>query len=91
MEQDKSLPDFGRIPSLEELNDRSKNTLVSNLGIEYTEVKQGKVIAQMPVDERTKQPMGILHGGASLALAETVAGLGSMCLIDINTQQARGI
>lgn len=64
--------------SLENLNEVRKNTLVGNLGIEYTYVSVDKVEATMPVDNRTCQPFGILHGGATLALAETVAGLGSL-------------
>jgi uncharacterized protein (TIGR00369 family) len=64
--------------SLENLNEVRKNTLVGNLGIEFTYVSVDKVEATMPVDNRTCQPFGILHGGATLALAETVAGLGSL-------------
>jgi 1,4-dihydroxy-2-naphthoyl-CoA hydrolase len=67
---------------LKEINAMNKNTLMENLGIEYTELSKGRVVARMPVDMRTKQPMGILHGGASLALAETVAGVGSYLLVD---------
>jgi len=51
-----------------------------NLGIQFTFASESRIEATMPVDERTRQPFGILHGGASLALAETVAGLGSMIL-----------
>ena len=54
--------------------------LMGNLGIQYTYASEDRVEATMPVDERTRQPFGILHGGATLALAETVAGLGSMIL-----------
>ncbi|HBG40138.1 Cof-type HAD-IIB family hydrolase [Limibacterium fermenti] len=64
--------------SLDELNARSRGTLMGNLGIRYTYASSGRFEAVMPVDERTRQPFGILHGGATLALAETVAGLGSM-------------
>ncbi len=53
---------------------------MGNLGIQYTYASEDRVEATMPVDERTRQPFGILHGGATLALAETVAGLGSMIL-----------
>ena len=49
-------------------------------GIQYTYASEDRVEATMPVDHRTRQPFGILHGGATLALAETVAGLGSMIL-----------
>lgn len=65
---------------LEQLNTRAKHALMGNLGIQYTYASENRVEATMPVDERTRQPFGILHGGATLALAETVAGLGSMIL-----------
>ncbi len=62
---------------LERLNSHSPNTLMGALGIHYTKVEEDYVEAIMPVNEHTCQPFGILHGGATLALAETVAGLGS--------------
>ena len=65
---------------LDQLNARAKHALIGNLGIQYTYASEDRVEATMPVDERTRQPFGILHGGATLALAETVAGLGSMIL-----------
>lgn len=65
---------------LEQLNERARHALMGNLGIQYTYASEDRVEATMPVDERTRQPFGILHGGATLALAETVAGLGSMIL-----------
>lgn len=65
---------------LDQLNIRAKHALMGNLGIQYTYASEDRVEATMPVDERTRQPFGILHGGATLALAETVAGLGSMIL-----------
>lgn len=68
-----------RIP-IDELNARARHALMGNLGIQYTYASVDRVEATMPVDERTRQPFGILHGGATLALAETVAGLGSMIL-----------
>ena len=60
------------------LNAQSASTLMGNLGIQYTFASKERVEATMPVDHRNRQPFGILHGGATLALAETVAGLGSM-------------
>ena len=63
---------------LEVLNEQSKSTLMGNLGIQYTFASPERMEATMPVDHRTRQPFGILHGGATLALAETVAGIGSM-------------
>lgn len=65
---------------LDELNSRAQYALMGNLGIQYTYASRDRVEATMPVDYRTRQPFGILHGGATLALAETVAGLGSMIL-----------
>ena len=66
----------------ERLNAGNQNTLMGNLGIQYTFASSGRVEAVMPVDERTRQPFGILHGGATLALAETVAGMGSMLICE---------
>lgn len=65
---------------LDELNARARHALMGNLGIQYTYASEDRIEATMPVDVRTRQPFGILHGGATLALAETVAGLGSMIL-----------
>lgn len=65
---------------LDQLNEAGKHALMGNLGIQYTYASENRVEATMPVDERTRQPFGILHGGATLALAETVAGLGSLML-----------
>lgn len=56
--------------------DRWPKTLINSLGIEFTSIKKDELIATMPVDERTKQPFGILHGGANVALAETLASIG---------------
>lgn len=63
------------------------NTLMSTLGIRLVKLEPGYVECTMPVDKRTQQPMGILHGGASLALAETVAGYGSILLLRENEIQ----
>ena len=63
---------------LDALNQQAGTTLMGNLGIQYTFASPERVEATMPVDHRNRQPFGILHGGATLALAETVAGLGSM-------------
>jgi 1,4-dihydroxy-2-naphthoyl-CoA hydrolase len=69
--------------TLDELNSMNKNTLMEQLGIEYLEVKDGYVKAKMPVDNRTKQAFGILHGGASITLAETITSQGSASLVDL--------
>ena len=65
-------------PTLEQLNARSQGCAVSHLGIEFTEIGPDYLCARVPVDERTKQPYGLLHGGVSVVLAET---LGSMAAV----------
>ncbi|MCC6250981.1 MAG: hotdog fold thioesterase [Bacteroidia bacterium] len=67
---------------LDKLENIGKNTLSSNLGIEIIDIGEDFIKARMPVDERTKQPYGILHGGASVALAETIGSYGSHLVID---------
>ncbi|NOX86054.1 MAG: PaaI family thioesterase [Chlorobi bacterium] len=76
--------------TIEELNKLNKGTMMEQLHIEYVEVGEGRITAKMPVNERTKQPAGILHGGANLALAETVAGLGSAVIVDLSEYEVRG-
>ncbi len=76
---------------ISELNDFCKNTLVEHLGIEFTEAGDDFLKARMPVDARTKQPMGILHGGASLALAETVGSAASIGMVDITKYHVVGM
>jgi 1,4-dihydroxy-2-naphthoyl-CoA hydrolase len=68
-----------------------ENTLLKALGIEITHLEEGKVIATMPVDERTRQPFGLLHGGASVALAETVASVGAYELVNKETDAVAGL
>jgi 1,4-dihydroxy-2-naphthoyl-CoA hydrolase len=66
---------------IEEINTMSKNTLMEHLNIVFTKVENNLIEATMPVDERTFQPFKILHGGASLALAETIGSVGSHILL----------
>ena len=73
------------------INQYVKDTMVENLGIQFTAIGNGWVEATMPVDRRTSRPGGLLHGGANLALAETVAGLGSMLSVDNNEFDILGI
>jgi len=73
------------------VNRMSEQTLAANLGIQFTEVGADFMCAQMPVDRRTLQPYGLLHGGASLALAETMGSVASTALIDLATQAAVGL
>ncbi|THE10131.1 hotdog fold thioesterase [Bacillus timonensis] len=68
-----------------------ENTLIQALGITIEEVTPERVIATMPVDERTRQPFGVLHGGASVALAETVASVGTYNLVDQVTEGCAGL
>jgi len=65
--------------------------LTDSLGIEIKILKKGYVTATMPVDDRTRQPLGYLHGGASVALAETVASLGAYLLIDQENETCFGL
>jgi 1,4-dihydroxy-2-naphthoyl-CoA hydrolase len=76
---------------LELINSKSNNTLVATLGIECIEIGENFIVLKMPVDRRTHQPMGILHGGASAALIETVGSMGSTLLIDLNKQTPVGL
>lgn len=69
--------------SLEELNRRGDKTMLEFLGIQFTDVGDDYLTATMPVTERTKQPIGILHGGANVVLAETVASTAANAVIDL--------
>lgn len=67
--------------TIEQLNNDSKNTLTSHLGIEVTDLGDDYISAKMPVDHRTVQPMRLLHGGASVVLAETLGSIaGNLCV-----------
>lgn len=76
---------------LETINMAMQNSLIGNLGIQIEKIAAGEVKATMPVCPQTTRPDGLLHGGAILALAETLAGLGSMLVIDMNEFDIRGI
>jgi 1,4-dihydroxy-2-naphthoyl-CoA hydrolase len=69
-------------PSLPSIRDQATRGLAEALGIEIVELTAERVVATMPVDVRTRQPYGLLHGGASVALAETVASLASIMNVD---------
>jgi len=75
----------------EALNELCRNTMVSHLGIQILTYKEGLLTASMPVDERNIQPMGFLHGGASLALAETVASIGSAAMTNTDEYHVFGV
>ena len=66
-----------------DLNRRSANTLADFLGITFTAVGDDSLTATMPANERTKQPLGIVHGGANVVLAETIASMGANAVIDL--------
>jgi 1,4-dihydroxy-2-naphthoyl-CoA hydrolase len=68
-----------------------KDTMIEALGIEITLLERGRVEATMPVDGRTRQPFGLLHGGASVALAETVASIGAYELVDKESEGVAGL
>jgi 1,4-dihydroxy-2-naphthoyl-CoA hydrolase len=76
------MADTEPIPLLADLRALATRGLADTLGIELLELSPTRVVATMPVDHRTRQPFGILHGGASLALAETVASLGATANVD---------
>ena len=77
--------------TIEYLNNFCKNSLVSNLGIECTELGKDFLAGKMPVDSRTIQPVGLLHGGASVAFAETLGSLASVGFIDTSKQLCVGL
>jgi 1,4-dihydroxy-2-naphthoyl-CoA hydrolase len=77
--------------TLKQLADFSVNTMVAHLGIEYTDIGENHISAKMPVDHRTHQPMGLLHGGASVALAETLGSVAAACCVDLKKQYCVGL
>ena len=77
--------------SLELVNARHKDTMVEHLGMEVIEIGEDYMVAKMPVDNRTKQPLGLLHGGASVALAETLGSVAANCVIDLDKQFCVGL
>jgi len=77
--------------TIEQLNAYSEGTLVSHLGIVFTEIGPDYIKAKMPVGEHTRQPQGVLHGGASASLAETLGSSGSACLLDLERHYPVGV
>ena len=77
--------------SIDLINQMNRNTLMEQLGIECIELGKDYVVSRMPVDHRTHQPMGLLHGGASAALIESIGSMGSTLLIDLDKQQPVGL
>jgi 1,4-dihydroxy-2-naphthoyl-CoA hydrolase len=76
--------------SLEELNSGSAGTMVEHLGIKFTEITDDFIRGTMVVDGRTHQPYGVLHGGASVALAETLGSTGATMCVDATQYQCVG-
>lgn len=77
--------------TIDQIEENSKNTMVSNLGISFTKIGDNFISATMPVDERTIQPAGILHGGASVALAETLGSVASIACSDMEKDNIVGV
>lgn len=76
---------------LEVINQLNKNTMLEVLGITTTEVGENYIMATMPVDHRTHQPMGLLHGGASAVLIESLGSIGSSLIVDITKENIVGL
>lgn len=69
-------------PDLDTLNKRGQNTAVAHMGIEITDIGEDYIAGSMPVDERSRQPMGLLHGGCSVLLAESLGSIAANCCVD---------
>lgn len=76
---------------LKDINDINKGTMMETLGIEYLEVREGFVFARMFVKQELSQPYGMLHGGASMALAESIGGVGSAYYVGMKDYIIRGM
>lgn len=80
-----------KLALLKHCNNMSRNTLMETLNIEFTDAGENFLIAKMPVTSTVHQPLGLLHGGASVALAESVGSSASMLLVDPEKFEVRGI
>lgn len=78
-------------PNVEVINNINKNTLVERLGIEIVELGDAFIRAKMPVDHRTRQPMGLLHGGASVVLSESLGSMASWLVVGDDVKGVVGI
>jgi 1,4-dihydroxy-2-naphthoyl-CoA hydrolase len=76
---------------IQQVNDSIQNTMTSNIGIEITDIDNDFICGKMPVDERTIQPFGLLHGGASAALAETLGSIAGGIKVYPNNETVVGI
>ncbi|MEL6302595.1 MAG: hotdog fold thioesterase [Pseudomonadota bacterium] len=79
------------IPTLDAMNAMSANTLVAHLDIQIVDVGDDYITGTMPVDARTHQPYGILHGGASVVLAESLGSLGAALCVDLERYRVVGL
>lgn len=82
---------FKKNVDLDFLNKLGENTMVAYLGIKFTRIGEDILEATMPVDHRTKQPMGLLHGGANVVLAETLGSVASSLVVDSETHYCVGL
>jgi 1,4-dihydroxy-2-naphthoyl-CoA hydrolase len=80
-----------RTCTLEELNQRSLNTLADFLGIRFTVITEDTLTATMPANEKTHQPLGIVHGGANVVLAETIASTAANAVVNTETHYCVGL
>lgn len=78
-------------PSLEMISERNAGTLSERLGIDFIEIGPDYLVGTMPVDHRTMQPAGVLHGGASVALAETLGSVAASLCLDRSKKQCVGL
>lgn len=94
------MPIWTQELTLEKINAWSQGCAVSHLGIEFVEIGEDFLRARVPVDARTKQPYGLLHGGVSVVLAETLGSVGAVCAcapghkavgLDINANHLRAV
>ena len=76
---------------IQRVNDSIQNTMTSTIGIEITDIDNDFICGKMPVDERTIQPFGLLHGGASVALAETLGSIAGGIKVYPNNETVVGI
>ncbi|KTD64855.1 hotdog fold thioesterase [Legionella spiritensis] len=77
--------------TVDDLNKRGQNTLSDFLGIRFTDISEDAITATMPVNERSRQPIGILHGGANVVLAETIASTAANAVVDIANYYCVGL
>lgn len=76
---------------LEDLNKRSQGTMAEFLGIVFTEINEDSLVAVMPVTEKVKQPLGLVHGGANVVLAETIASTAANMVVDSSCYYCVGL